>query len=500
VERLRADAVVVGSGAGGAPAACALAEAGLDVVVLEAGPRLETSDFTGEPQDMLARLMTAANAAGSGMELYAGRCVGGSTVVNDALCWRPPPEILDAWARALGAELSQAAFAPYVERVWETIGAAPTDRAHLNRNAWQLERGAARLGWRAGPMARNVRGCANLGLCNLGCPTGAKQSALLTWIPRAERAGARVLPGVRVERVRVEAGGAVGVDAVRVDPIGAAPETPLAVDAPLVVLAAGVLATPAILLRSGVAAGGGVQLHSSVHVTARFPEPVHGYYGPTMAYAVSQFSDVNGHGGPGFMLENVTVDAVTTAGALPGFGDAHARRMAALPYLARALVVLRDRARGTTVLGRDGAARIEYEPFVDDLWRLREGMAAIARAYLAAGALEVWLPLHDAPPILRESDLAGLADWEVSPRSLTLLYAVHLFGGAVMAPDAQSGPCDPSGAVRGVRGLYVSDASGLPGNTGVNPQVTVQANALRVADAALASRGAGTLARGSGVS
>jgi choline dehydrogenase-like flavoprotein len=299
-----------------------------------------------------------------------------------------------------------------------------------------------------------------------------------------------VLPSARVERVRTLAGAALGVDAVRLDPTGAAAPVPVEVDAPLVVLAGGVLATPAILLRSGIAAGGGLQLHSSVHVTARFPEPVHGYYGPTMAYAVSEFSDVNGHAGPGFMIENVTVDAVTTAGALPGFGDEHARRMAALPFLARAVVLLRDHTRGALTLDGDGAPHVEYAPLAEDLERLRLGMASIARAYLAAGALEVFLPLHGAPPILRESDLTALAEWEVSPRSLSLLYAVHLFGGAPMAADAAGGPCDPSGAVRGVRGLYVSDASALPGNTGVNPQVTIQANALRVAAAALAERSA----------
>jgi choline dehydrogenase-like flavoprotein len=487
-ERLRADAVVVGTGAGGAPVALAFAEAGLDVLALEAGPRVETEAMTGEPQEMLPRLLQATSAAGSGMELYAGRCVGGSTVVNDAVCFRPPPEVLDGWHAEIG--IDPGAFAPHVERAWREAGAAPTARSHLSRNAWQLERGAARLGWKGGPMHRNVRGCASLGLCNLGCPTGAKQSALVTWIPRAERAGARVLASVRVARVRVEAGAVRGVVAARVDPDGAAPPRPLEVEAPLVVLAGGVLGTPAILLRSGVAAGRGLQLHSSVHVTARFPEPVHGYYGPTMAYGVSEFSDVNGAGGPGFMIENVTVDPVTTAGALPGFGDEHARRMATLPFLARALVVLRDRTRGTLELDGEGTPRVRYEPVAEDLERLRLGMASIARAYLAAGALEVWLPLHGAPAVLRESDLTALSEREVSPRTLTLLYAVHLFGGAAMARGAAGGPCDPSGAVRGVRGLYVSDASALPGNTGVNPQITILANALRVAEAALAARGA----------
>jgi choline dehydrogenase-like flavoprotein len=255
-----------------------------------------------------------------------------------------------------------------------------------------------------------------------------------------------------------------------------------------------VLGTPALLLRSGLAGAGarigrGVQLHSSVHVTARFAEPVHGYYGPTMAYAVSEFADVNGRGGPGFMIENVTVDPVSTAGALPGWGSAHAARMAALPHLARSLVVLRDGTRGEIALGGRGAPRLRYVPVARDLARLREGIAAIARAYLAAGALEVYLPLHGSPPVRRESDLAVLGELEVSPRTLTLLYAVHLFGGAGMAADPARGACDGEGRVFGVRGLSVADASALPGNTGVNPQITIMAHGLRAAAALAADLG-----------
>jgi choline dehydrogenase-like flavoprotein len=494
-ETLAADVVVVGSGAGGAPLAAALAEAGLDVVVLEAGARVETRDFNGEPRDMLARLMKATTAAGSGMELYAGRCVGGSTVVNDALCWRPPPEILESWRRDFGLEgWTEAALAPYVERAWSGVNASPTGREHISRNAHLLELGAARLGWAAEAMPRSVRGCANLGLCNLGCPIGAKQSALVSWLPRAERAGARILASVRAERVLLEGSAVRGVAATRLDAAGRAPVGELRVDAPVVCAAAGVLGTPALLLRSGlsgpgVAPGRGVQVHSSVHVAARFAEPVHGYYGPTMAYAVSEFCDVNGHDGPGLMIENVTVDPVTTASSISGFGDPHAERMAALPFLARALVVLRDATRGEVALTSEGAAQVHYQPVAEDLERLRQGMAAIARAFLAAGALEVHLPLQRAIAVRRESDLDALVDAEVTPRSLTLLYAVHLFGGAGMAADPARGTCDGEGRAFAARGLYVCDASALPGNTGVNPQITIMSHSLRVAAAILAERG-----------
>lgn len=487
---LRADAIVVGTGAGGGPAAAVLAEAGLDVLVLEAGARWETRDFDGEPSTMLLRLMKATTASDSGMELYAGACVGGSTVVNDALCWRPPPEVLARWREEHGLHsLSDAALSRYVDAVWEQVHVTPSGRADLSRNARLLERGAQRLGWAGEAMPRNVRGCAHLGLCNLGCPTGAKQSALLTWVPRAERAGARVLPLVRAERLLVEAGRVRGVEARRIDPETGRPLATLRCDAPLVVLAAGVLETPALLLRSGIPAGHGLQFHSSVYVTARFPDRVDGFYGPTMSYAVTEFSDVHGQRGPGFMLENVTVAPPTTTASLPGFGADLERALASLSHLARTVVVLRDDTRGRVTLDRAGAAVLSYDPLPRDLERLRLAIRELARLYLAAGAEEVWLPIEGVPPIRSEADLAGFETRALASRDFTLLYAVHLFGGAAMSARPDAGACDETGKVWGLEGLYVSDASCLPTNTGANPQITIMANALRIAEGSAASTG-----------
>jgi choline dehydrogenase-like flavoprotein len=464
----------------------------MDVVVLEAGPRLEPAQLTGDEGEMTATLYTLRVTQGSSLSLYAGNCVGGSTLINDALCWRPPPEVLASWREEHGLDaLTDAAFGAYVERAWGDVHASPTGPDHLNRNARRLELGAARLGWAGEAMPRSVKGCANLGLCNLGCPSGAKQSTARTYIPRAEAAGARLFPNTRADRIEVNGGRAKAVLASRLDPTTRLPVGTLQVDAPLVCVAAGVLGTPTLLLRSGLAcfaagAGAGVQLHTSLHVTARFSEPVHGYYGPTMAYAVSEFSDVNGRAGPGFMLENTAVLPIATASALPGFGPSHAGLMSELPYLARALVVLRDRARGRVGLGEAGAPRLHYALGVPDLLRLRDGMVAIARAYLAAGALEVYLPLNGSSPVRSESELARIPAEPLDPSQVSLLYAVHLFGGARMARGPDRGACDQEGRLFGVEGVVVSDASSLPCNTGVNPQITILANALRIADAAVA--------------
>jgi choline dehydrogenase-like flavoprotein len=492
VESLSADAVVVGTGAGGGPALATLAEAGLEVLALEAGPRLSAADFVADEAISRTRLGRIAVTSEGLQSFYAGTCVGGSTVVNDALCFRAPPEVLEAWRRehALGPLADE--LPGYVERAWRDVHAEPTDRAHTNRNARALERGARRLGWEAGPMHRSVRGCANLGRCNFGCPTDAKQSSLVAWVPRAERAGARVLANARVDRIRVAAGRVAGVDATRLDPATREPRVRLRVEAPLVVLAAGVLASAPLLRRSGIGggrAGRGFQAHSSAYVTARFAQAIHGYYGPTMGYAVSEFADVNGRAGPGYVLENTAVQPMQTAAVLPGFGAAHARAMAALPHLAHAVVVLRDRTRGEVAPGAAGAdPRVDYALGAEDLGRMRHAFSSAARLFLASGAEEVLLPVEGSAPIRSERDLGAIERLPLDRTRLTLLYAVHLFGGAPMHGRRSEGVCDPEGACWDAQGLVVADASSLPGNTGVNPQITIMAHALRVAEAAIARR------------
>jgi choline dehydrogenase-like flavoprotein len=208
-----------------------------------------------------------------------------------------------------------------------------------------------------------------------------------------------------------------------------------------------------------------------------------------MSHAVSEFSDVNGHAGPGYMLENSAVHPMQAAAVLPGFGDAHARAMGALPHLAQMIVVLRDRTRGVIAPGEDPATpRIDYALEQADLERMRHAFASAARLYLASGAQELWLPLEGYGPVRSERDLARLAAFPLDRTRLTLLYAVHLFGGASMDGRRAQGVCDPEGACWDVDGLFVADASSLPGNTAVNPQITIMAHALRVAEAALVRR------------
>src|SRR5262249_24895276 len=137
-----------------------------------------------------------------------------------------------------------------------------------------------------------------------------------------------------------------------------------------------------------------------------------------------------------------------------------------------------------------GSIEIDYALGAGDLERLRHAIASAARLYLAAGAQEVYAPIHGSAPLRSERALGALAGIPLDATRLSLLYAVHLFGDAAMHGRCGAGVCDPEGRLWGLRGVFVADAAALPGNTGVNPQITIAAHGLRVASAALAERSA----------
>jgi choline dehydrogenase-like flavoprotein len=211
---LRADACVIGTGAGGAVAAAELAEGGMRVVVLEEGPGRGVADATGRPRDTLPRLYRdggqVATIGRPPIMLPLGRGTGGTTFVNSGTCFRTPAAVLDAWNEEHGIDgPSEDCFA----RVERAIGVAEVPPALAGPNAALLRRGAERLGWSGGYLRRNARGCRGSGVCAFGCPTGAKQHAGEVYLPRARAAGATLVTGARAERILIRDGRAAGVEA-----------------------------------------------------------------------------------------------------------------------------------------------------------------------------------------------------------------------------------------------------------------------------------------------
>src|SRR5690606_24774179 len=208
--RYDADVVVVGTGAGGAAAGAELAARGLDVLFIEEGSHTPTSSFNPYSSESVPRLYRDTGASAIvGRPLIAfveGRCVGGSTVVNGGMIYRAPERVLAEWERHGLTGLGPKALEPIYESVEEVVSAAYQPELSVGEDNRLMTEGARRKGWRYTMNQRNQEACVGANNCVLGCPTWAKQSTLVSYMPRALAAGARCLTEVRVESLLVEKG------------------------------------------------------------------------------------------------------------------------------------------------------------------------------------------------------------------------------------------------------------------------------------------------------
>jgi len=469
---IHADVVVVGTGAGGAPAAKELAEGGARVVMLEEGGHHPAETLTARPRESLVTLYRdggqVATVGDPPIVLPLGRAVGGTTLVNSGTCFRTPPHVLERWRREDGLDLDLEACFARVEAELNVVEVPP---ALAGRNAAVVRRGAEALGLSSGYLRRNVRGCVGSGVCAYGCPAGAKQHTGATYVPKAHAAGAVTYTGVRVRDVLVERGRASGVEG-RTGGGGR-----LRVHAQHVILAAGAIHTPVLLARNRLGRASGMlgrnlSIHPATAARARFDEEIVQWDGVPQSYFVDELAD------DGIMLEGIAGPPDYLAMAIPRSGPEHRALMLDARRLAQFGVMVCDTARGRVhdLLGRPV---VRYDLHRDDAARFARGLELLARIWFAAGAREVVVPVKGVPA-LRDGDTRPLRDARVRPRDLTLM-AFHPLGTARAGADPARSVLDPGLQVRGTPGLYVCDASAVPTALGVNPQITIMALATRLA-------------------
>ena len=477
VEHDVADVVVVGTGAGGGTAARVLADAGLQVVLLEEGPWLRPHQ---RPDEALGALATSMRGLGTvptmgspPIPILQGRLVGGSTAVNSGIVWRTPEDVLERWRveHGLSSLLEPAALRRAFEALERELEVAPVDPAVMGDNARLMQRAAEALGLPGRPTDRNAARCRGSARCLQGCPTGGRRSTDVAYVPYALRRGARLHTGWRVRRVRLEHGRAVAVEGERLSRHEGRVIGRFSVRARrAVVLAAGAVHTPVILWRSGIAGPVGryFQAHPGLPVVGRFEQPVRMGFGATQAYQVPLRER-------GFKLESLSLPPEMMASRLPGVGGAWQRRIAHLGHYAQWVAMIRMEAVGRIVPNPFGEPLVFYQPTERDLARTREAVALLCRMMFAAGAREVHTALWGVPETLTSVEQVRLVEQMPLRRGFYHYVASHLFGGAVAGRDAQRTVLRPDLSVRGCSGLYVLDAAALPTNLGVNPQHTIMA-------------------------
>lgn len=482
-EELECDVVVVGTGAGGAVVARELAERGHAVVLVEEGEYFDRRDFTTRAIDMQRKLyrdMGATISFGNvGIPIPIGKTVGGSTTINSGTCYRVPDRVLEKWRREFGlSEFTPDHLAPYYERVEAVLEVRRADWRHLGGAARVIARGCERLGYRRHqPLLRNAPECDGKGVCCFGCPTDAKRSTNVSYVPLALRAGAQLVTGARVSRILTDGTRAIGVEARAVS----GKRARLRVRARATVVACGTLLTPLLLERSGGLGnssgelGKNLSIHPAAASFAGYDEAISGFNAVPQGYAIEEFHD------EGLLFEGGTPPLELGAASISLVGSRFTELMESIDHVAVFGFMIEDTSRGRVRGTKGGRPIITYFLNDHDIARLKRGHEILARVFLAAGARWVNPMIHGFDEIRGEADLSRLRRAKLRAWDFDLT-AYHPLGTARMGLDRRSSVVGPDHAVHDVENLYITDGSAVPSSLAVNPQVTIMALATRAAE------------------
>lgn len=480
---IEADVAIVGAGAGGCAAAAALAEQGLRVAVLEEGRHWRPSEFQPTSAFGLRNLYQERGAralrGNTVMPLPGGRGVGGSTLINSAICFRCPPAVMRSWREDHGCvTIEEERFNRYFDRIWSTLGVTVQSAEIQRLNNTVFRDGAEKLGLRGAFLPRSAPGCVGCGVCQYGCPTGGKASVDRTFLVEALSHGTvGVYADCRVGTIHSASGRVSHLTGEVVHPDTQRPIGSFEVRADTFVLSAGPVGTPVLLLSNGLAddthCGRHLVVHPAAGALARFPFEIRPWTGVTQGYYVDCWER-------GFLLQTYTVTPDQYFALLPtAVGEETMSYMARLAYLGSA---------GALVHDEDSEGRVRVTPIGPDLSyflgdgdrrRLIEGLRLAGEVFFAAGAEEYLPSMAGGGVVRRASEIPAALPLDLPAHHL-LTYASHPMGTCRMGSSAATSVVDPHGRVWGWDNLRVADASTFPTSLGVNPQVTTMAIGLLV--------------------
>lgn len=491
---LTVETCIVGSGCGGGTAARVLAEGGQEVVVLEEGGDFSGAQFTQRDGAMYDQLYMDRGGRATddlSITILQGRVLGGGGVINASDVVPLGDAVLDHWQRTFGlTDFTPATLEPFRRQVLADLSAGPIPEPLVNEANRRLLRGAETLGWEAEVMHHNRVGCAGQGTCLIGCPLGAKRNPRRVAIPAAIAAGARFFVRARAVRIDGAEGELKTVHVRTLDPKGYHEQAGFTLRAKRVVLAANAVASAQLLLRSGIGnehVGRHLCLQPQLPIVARFDEPIEAYRGIPQSVAVTEFERVDPERGLwGFRIEGIMGTPGIVASLIPHVGADHQRAMADYPRIAASLLLVPDLPSGRIELTPSGRPRVLYEHRDDHKQRTRQAIVAATRAYLAAGARRVDVPMVPYQAFTREAGLEeAVAAIPFAPATAPFLSA-HQQGGVRFAPSARDGAADPEGRVYGAKDLFVFDSSGFPSSASSHTMAPIMTVARYLATRVLA--------------
>jgi choline dehydrogenase-like flavoprotein len=483
---LTVDYVVVGSGAGGATAAVNLARAGETVAIVEAGPWRDPEDYPhstyGAMRDMMEEWGTSVAMGRALWPIVQARVMGGTTVINSAICVRTPGDIFDEWQRDHGVGGSEMAEAVWKnqDQIEDELCVEEVPAAALGNSNLFAIRGDKSADYHGYVMKRYTKGCVGSGQCLQGCRNLKKQSTNVNYVPEVMTHGGYVLSCAPVKKVVMEGVRAVGVTGHFQHPTTHEKGAAFTIRGRKgVLLGASVTHTSPILMRSGIKnrnLGKFYRAHPGTGLFGLYDEYVDMNTGATQGWASTHFRQ-----NPGLKLETLSLPFEMTASRLSGGGQQLVKRLGEYRHMAMWIHAIRAETAGSISDTMTGKPLVRYSLNKRDMLRFREGSHLVAKLHFAAGAKRVVPGIHGLPYTIGPDQLSLLLDGPLDPRAYVAIQS-HLFGGAVMGASPTHSVCDRNGRVHGYEGLYVVDGALLPTTLGVNPQHTIMGLAKYVAD------------------
>jgi len=487
------DIVIVGSGVGGSTVADYLNRNHKDlrIAIVESGPFRKKEHFNQLELDMTSLYYNRGSVLSKNMEigLVAANTVGGSSAVYTGVSFRPPEDVLNNWRTNYSMEfLTPGYVTDSLDEIENDLSVHEPAEQEDNENNQLFKKGAEANGIPVKRLRINTKGCLSQGFCNLGCTSGGKQGALEVQIPRVVERGVTLIFNARVQTIEENA---LNIN-IQKAPSGSIPnvypEGDLRLKAEKIVLSAGVLHTPAILLRSARKLklrnsniGRYLTLHPAMNVNGVFSKPITNYRGFPKTWYTSTFSDSYG-----FFLETSFYYPGITAKNNPGFGKMHRELMREYEKMMSILILTHDKAEfdNRITVSKKGNPEINYKISRGVRNSVIKALQESVRIFFAAGCKKAVIP-GSKKPILTIKDLP-LLESLVTIDNLNLirtpLSSAHPQGGARMGLDSNQAVTDTSGKVFGTRSVYVADASLFPTSVKVNPYETVMLLAKWVAE------------------
>ncbi len=481
-ETLIGDVVVVGSGAAASVLAYGLAKAGREVLMIERGDFVDPSQFTEDEVEMLTQLYSEGAlqlTRDFRFQVLQGSCVGGTTVVNNGVCFDLPPEVLDLWndPHSIDARLDPPRIWKSFREVRRLLGVEHQRHQNLNKGAKYFSDGVKKLGLHVSPnklgeVHANIHGCLGCGYCNIGCPYGKKLSMLDTVLPLTQRdfskdgrEALKIIAGCEALRLRGNEKSITSVscrfkDGRRIEVLGST-----------FVLAAGAVSSSVILLRSGVGGrrvGKNLSFNMGSPITAVFNDVVDSYDGLQLSHYLKLSPS------RGYVIETWFNPPLAQALSMPGWFEDHYNNMRRYNRMTSVGVLVGTEPNAEVRLAGLTGRDVNYVPRPGDLEKLISGLVLAGEIFFVAGARSVLPSTFKYYEFSDVDQLRQLPHLVQDPSDITLGTG-HPQGGNILSGKRALGVVDPEFRVYGYENLFVCDASVFPSSVGVNPQLTVMA-------------------------